>query len=172
MGGKKPPPPPTSSKQAHPTRGDPKEHTLNNQQTQGFTLIELLVVIAIIGVLAALLLPSFANSTKRPRDVAAVNCGRAVVTFQNANKVENSAYVPAVANMGGDVKEACTDQGVQVTTTDTVVTSGAATATNTLNVSATTFAFKVFHPEGTGYYYYSSAGSLGAASRMNKLIRW
>ncbi|MCD0159661.1 type II secretion system protein, partial [Deinococcus sp. 6GRE01] len=51
-------------------------------RTQGFTLIELLVVIAIIGVLAAILLPTFAGAQKRPHDTATVQCGRAIITAQ------------------------------------------------------------------------------------------
>jgi len=146
---------------------------MKNTGTQGFTLIELLVVIAIIGVLAALLLPSFTNSTKRPKDVAAVNCGRAIVTFQNATKIESSAYVPAVVNMGADVDEACVDQGVAVALEATAVTSGATAATNMITLSTGNYAFKVFHPDGTGFYHYNhTAGTQGAGTKLNKITRW
>jgi len=142
-------------------------------QTQGFTLIELLVVIAIIGVLAALLLPSFTNSTKRPRDVAALSCGRAIATFQNANKIENQTYVTEVANMGADVKEACTDQGVKVVPNGTTITGGGMTATNTVSNATTNYAFQVFHPDGTGWYTYNfQDGTQATGTRLNKITRW
>jgi len=159
---------------SHPANTSPFSglHTLNNQRTQGFTLIELLVVIAIIGVLAALLLPSFTSSTKRPKDVAAVNCGRAIVTFQNANRLGSSIYVGAVADMGADVKEACTDQGVQVVPSTTVVTS-ATPGTGIVIAGVTNYAFKVFHPDGTGYYTYGlTSGTVDAGTRLNKIVRW
>lgn len=141
-------------------------------QTQGFTLIELLVVIAIIGVLAALLLPSFTNSTKRPRDVAALSCGRAIATFQNSNKIENQTYVTEVANMGADVKEACTDQGVKVVPDGTAIPNGATTATNVISNAGNNYAFRVFHPDGTGWYGYNFNGSLAAGERLNRITRW
>jgi prepilin-type N-terminal cleavage/methylation domain-containing protein/prepilin-type processing-associated H-X9-DG protein len=46
---------------------------INSESAKAFTLMELLVVIAIIGILAALLLPTFASSIHRARQIQCLN---------------------------------------------------------------------------------------------------
>ncbi len=142
-----------------------------NTRTQGFTLIELLVVIAIIGVLAAILLPTFAGAQKKPYDVAAQQCGRAVVTAQFSYRASTGTYTDNPSLLGPDVQEACRDAGVQLgvhATTPTAATS-AYLMSGANDVSC---AFTAFHPKGTGFYRYwlTSPNPVALGDRLNTLI--
>ncbi|GGS08707.1 type IV pilin protein [Deinococcus sedimenti] len=148
----------------------PRRPTMH-QSTQGFTLIELLVVIAIIGVLAALLLPTFAGAQKKPYDVAAQQCGRAIVAAQIPYRAANGTYTNDPAVLGSDVKEACRDAGVQVGVHATTPT--AATSAYLMSGSdANNFALTAFHPKGTGYYRYwlGSPTPVPSGDRLNTLF--
>lgn len=51
----------------------------------GFTLIELLIVLAIIGILAAIAMPLFAESTKKSEDKSAQSDARNFLLLSHAN---------------------------------------------------------------------------------------
>ena len=119
-------------------------------RTQGFTLIELLVVIAIIGVLAALLLPSYRSAQQRPYDVAALQCGRAIVTAEMAWRIQKGSYTGSLTDLGQDVKEACTDVRI---VRDVVPVQATTTSANEVGLGFSPvpyFTFKVWHPSGSG----------------------
>ena len=122
---------------------------------QGFTLIELLVVIAIIGILAALFLPSYQRSQKRPYDAAALQCARAIVTAENVGFVEKRAFEPNLSALGADVKEVCQDQGVQVLNSGLGGITAATAGNNQIAFSGDNYAFSVWHPNGSGGYHYN-----------------
>ena len=140
-------------------------------RTQGFTLIELLVVIAIIGVLAAILLPTFSNAQKKPYDVAAQQCGRAIVAAQIPYRAGTGSYTSDPAQLGPDVAEACRDAGVQVGVHNTAPTA-ATSAYLMSGADANSFAFTAFHPRGTGFYRYwnVSPAPIAEGNRLNTLF--
>ncbi|GGR30684.1 type II secretion system protein [Deinococcus ruber] len=128
----------------------------NTQRTLGFTLIELLVVIAIIAILAGLLVPSWAAAQKRPNDVAALQCGKAIVAAQITYEGEhNGQAANTVAALGNaDVTEQCS--GVQVGEDWQVTAAGLNTGgSNGIGVSGSNYAFKVWSQRGSAMYVYN-----------------
>ena len=123
---------------------------------QGFTLIELLVVIAIIGVLAALLIPSYTGAQKKPYDAATAQCHRAILVAQNAYKAETGAFTTSLDALGADVQEVCQSQGIRVQGIAEPPSSTTAT-TNTISIYGGKPTFYTWHPNGTGYIVTSLA---------------
>jgi type IV pilus assembly protein PilA len=129
---------------------------MTRNRTQGFTLIEVLVVIAIISVLITILLPSFNAARKKPYDVSALQCGKAIVTAQVTYTAEhNNAAASSVAQLNNtDVNEQCLNAGVQVGP-DYTPNSQADAGSFNIGYGGANYAFKVWHQNGTGIYGYN-----------------
>ena len=83
---------------------------------KGFTLVELMVVIAILGVLAAIAIPKFvdstaaANTAKIAADLSTIDS--AIVMYQaNGNTVDDKTTVKTLADAGYLVSEPATPAG-------------------------------------------------------------
>ncbi|GGR10037.1 prepilin-type N-terminal cleavage/methylation domain-containing protein [Deinococcus ruber] len=137
------------------------------RRTQGFTLIELLVVIAIIGILAAILIPSFSASRKKPYDVAALQCGKAIVNAQVTYTGEhNGVAANTVSHLNNsDVNEQC--QNIQVASIDDqpTQTSGGSNKIVSSGSSDGYYGFKVWSNNGASIYGYS----LWSGQRLSKM---
>lgn len=133
------------------------------QQTQGFTLIELLIVIAIIAVLAAILIPTFRGAQKRPYDVAAVQCNRAVFTALITTRAATGSYPTNVSALGEDVAEACAQQGVRVREYGGGRPNAGDAGDGSILLNGTTFAYWTWHPKGSAAYYTSPDDGLRIA---------
>ncbi|UQN08518.1 prepilin-type N-terminal cleavage/methylation domain-containing protein [Deinococcus sp. QL22] len=131
-------------------------HTARStHHTHGFTLIELLIVIAIIAVLAAILIPTFSGAQKKPRDTAAIQCARAILTEAGPYRLQTGNSPTNVSQLGEDVTEVCAAQGVQVRQY-AGGTPGAATAGDgSITALGNSVAYWVWHPGGTASYYTS-----------------
>jgi type IV pilus assembly protein PilA len=126
-----------------------------NRKTQGFTLIEVLVVIAIISVLITILLPSFNAARKKPYDVAALQCGKAIVNAQVTYISEhNNQAAGSVAQLNNsDVNEQC-GSGVQVNQAY-VPLDLSSVGNNVINTDVSNYAFDVWSQNGTNIYNYN-----------------
>jgi prepilin-type N-terminal cleavage/methylation domain-containing protein len=69
----------------------------------GFTLIELMIVVAIIGVLAAIALPKYQNSSIRAQQAEALTTLGTVYAHQIAYKAENLTFGSSEAEIGFDL---------------------------------------------------------------------
>lgn len=142
-------------------------HATNKQRRhiQGFTLIELLVVIAIIGLLAALLLPSYRESQKKPYDLAAQQCGRAIITAETTAKISTGSYVEGpISQLGADVVEQC--QNIQVQQYQAGFTPGPSVAgSGMVGASAVQYNFWVYSQSGSASYYTSTGDNLKLAKQ-------
>ena len=132
-----------------------------NRQQQGFTLIEVLVVIAIISILATILLPSFNAARKKPYDVAALQCGKAIVHAEVTYAAEhNNTPAGTIAQLNNsDVSEQCPAAGVQVMQDGVSVVQSTA-GSNQISVGGTNYAFRVWSQNGTGIYAYNQDGNI------------
>jgi len=70
---------------------NPKSET-RNRRTSAFTLIELLLVLVILGILAAIVVPKFANRGEQARQTAAKTQIAAFSTALSAFEVDNGYY--------------------------------------------------------------------------------
>lgn len=125
------------------------------RRSQGFTLIELLIVIGVIAVLAAVLLPNFTGAQKSPRNVAALQCGRAVVAAQTVRHTETQTYATNISALGEDVAEECQDVEVAAATRAQTTDGDGGIA-----VAGTNWAFSVWHKGGSKTYSYDKEGGV------------
>jgi type IV pilus assembly protein PilA len=73
------------------------------KDNEGFTLIELLVVIIIVGVLAAIALPSFLNQIGKARGSEAKSSLGTINRSQQAYRLENALFAPALTNLDAKI---------------------------------------------------------------------
>jgi general secretion pathway protein G len=75
-----------------PQTRNPKPETRNRHARHAFTLIELLLVLVILGILAAIVVPKFANRGEQARQTAARTQIAAFSTALSAFEVDNGYY--------------------------------------------------------------------------------
>lgn len=143
-----------------------------NRRQQGFTLIELLIVIGIIAVLAAILIPTFRGAQEKPYDVAAVQCGRAIVQAATVYRAEHGRFPDAPHSpdfYGQDVREVCT--GIRVMPY-APPTSRAGSEYSVQGYNGAPIFF-VAHPNGSGVYVHNIADTYCGASGCRLFyLRW
>ncbi len=117
-------------------------------RTHGFTLIEILIVISILGILISISIFNLSTYRKRPNDVAALQCGKAIVTAQVSYRSEHPAYASNINDLGIDVTRPCTDIQVDARTPS----SNATTGSNTITASPDDYAFQVWSTKGLNVF--------------------
>ncbi|GGR36909.1 prepilin-type N-terminal cleavage/methylation domain-containing protein [Deinococcus ruber] len=123
------------------------------RHTQGFTLIELLVVIAIIAILAAIFVPSYAAAQKKPRDVAVLQCIKAITGAEISYAGDhNGSYAGTLTALNNtDVTEQCS--GIQVHHFDSAGLRIGATGDGIINNDGQGhLLFLAWSPQGSNLY--------------------
>ncbi|GGS08695.1 type IV pilin protein [Deinococcus sedimenti] len=124
-----------------------------NTTATGFTLIEILLVTVMIGILAAVLVPTLTGVRKRPHNVAALQCGRALVTAQVTYHARTGEYASRVAQLAQpDVTRTCRD--VQVTYAGDPAAALPATGSQTITATTDGFGLDLWNPRGDVIYRY------------------
>ena len=72
-------------------------HTRRGRRRPGFTLIELLVVVVVIGILAAVAIPKFWNTTAKAELANVKSDLHTLVMAEETYYNDNSAYTPSLA---------------------------------------------------------------------------
>ena len=108
-------------------------------------------------ILAAIMIPSFSATRKRPYDVAALQCGKAIVTARVSYIAEhNEVAANSVTQLNNsDVNEQCVAAGVQITRDNTPPAGIGAAGDNVIGVAGSNYAFDVWRQGGTGIYTYN-----------------
>ena len=86
--------------------GTSNRHSIRSALKRGFTIMELVIVIAVIAVLAAVLIPTFANLTQRANESADTQTVKNLNTILSSeevlgNKAENMTEAIEIASSGG-----------------------------------------------------------------------
>lgn len=136
---------------------------MTRTRTDGFTLIEVLIVIAITGILITVTIFNLGTYRKRPNDVAALQCGKAIVTAQVTYRADHPTYATRATDLGEDVARPCTDIEVDARTPSSNATTGSVT----INGNADDYAFQVWSTRGLNVF----AESYLARINLKKLER-
>ena len=83
-------------------------------RTRGFTLLEIMIVVAIVGILAAVVLPSYQNQVRKANRSAAQQFMLDVATKQQQILMDSRSYI-AVTDGNFDKKPSDSPPGVGVT---------------------------------------------------------
>ena len=73
------------------------------RNSKGFTLIELFIVVIIIGVLAALAIPRFMNTTARSKQSEAQGILKQIYTLERTYYQEHDIYTDDIAALGIEI---------------------------------------------------------------------
>jgi len=130
------------------------------QRKQGFSMIELLIVIVILGILAAVVVPSFLNVKTKGFDSAAKADLRNMIASQENYFSEQQAYtdVTISAGGGGDLN----GDGTEDFRASQGVSLGATAYTDGFQITATHFGSPNI------WCVNSSSGASGAAGSIRK----
>lgn len=120
-------------------------------------------MIAILAVLATILIPTLSGAQNKPYAVASVQCGRAILAHALSYKAETGNAPTNISQLGPDVAEVCTQQGVRVRQ----YAGGLPNASTAGDGSITPYgpgAYWVWHPNGSAVYYTSPLDNM----RLNR----
>ena len=112
------------------------------RRTAGFTLIEILVALVILMVVSGLLLRTYQGSQRTAYDGASANCLQVIGAQQ-------ALFRARISQLGGDVTEACTAKGVQVTGIVPSVPVAATPGNGAISLYGGSYIYYTWHPQGS-----------------------
>ena len=113
-----------------------------------FTLVELLVVISIIGILVGIGIMNYATYRKRPADLAAMTCGRAIITAQVTYRAEHPTFASRLDQLNSDAQDECANIQVAIPVPAAIDASG----DGSISASDADYAFYVWNQRGLGVF--------------------
>lgn len=122
---------------------------MKRARTAGFTLIEILVALVILMVVSGLLLRTYQGSQRTAYDGASANCLQVIGAQQALFRARTGGYASHISQLGGDVTEACTAKGVQVTGIVPTVPVAATPGNGAISLYGGSYIYYTWHPQGS-----------------------